>query len=259
MGPDLRFLANDTEAGQWSPDGTKIAIFGGFLNFDTGDYTDLGPAVRSLSRLGPLLRRLVAGWVETRLRGVRATDGSLNGVYSIRSSDGGDCNGSLRLSSTTVSPDYAPNGKRLLVSSGPLSVVQSNGNGPHQITPKACSWTSAAGAGPTGERDPVLRPCSRIRTGARSGSSTRTGPGCGGSLSPVAAVPLRPDLHRLPEAGLVSGRTEDHVRRHFLIPNDHFDLYTVNADGTASSRSRIRPISTRAEATGARTRSRRSS
>src|SRR6266566_4531103 len=41
-GTDLQFLANDTEAGQWSPDGTKIPIFSGFLNFDTGDYTDLG-------------------------------------------------------------------------------------------------------------------------------------------------------------------------------------------------------------------------
>ena len=41
-GTDLQFLANDAEAGQWSPDGTKIAIFGGYVNFDTGDYTDLG-------------------------------------------------------------------------------------------------------------------------------------------------------------------------------------------------------------------------
>src|SRR6478736_10236282 len=41
-GTDMQFLANDAEAGQWSPDGTKIAIFGGYLNFGTGEYTDLG-------------------------------------------------------------------------------------------------------------------------------------------------------------------------------------------------------------------------
>jgi hypothetical protein len=41
-GTGLQFLANDTEAGQWSRDGTNIAIFGGYLDFDTGAYTDLG-------------------------------------------------------------------------------------------------------------------------------------------------------------------------------------------------------------------------
>src|SRR5438045_7763325 len=40
-GSDLQFLANDAEAGQWSPNGTQIAIFSGYLNFDTGAFTDL--------------------------------------------------------------------------------------------------------------------------------------------------------------------------------------------------------------------------
>src|SRR5437870_4598679 len=40
-GTDLQFLANDTEAGQWSPDGTKIPIFSGYLDVDTGAFTDL--------------------------------------------------------------------------------------------------------------------------------------------------------------------------------------------------------------------------
>src|SRR3954471_21774588 len=47
-GTDMQFLANDAEAGQWSPDGTKIALFGGYLDFDTGAVTDL-----SLSTLYP--------------------------------------------------------------------------------------------------------------------------------------------------------------------------------------------------------------
>src|SRR2546430_17738201 len=47
-GTDPQFLANDTEAGQWSPDGTKIAIIGGYVNFDTGAVTEL-----SLSTLYP--------------------------------------------------------------------------------------------------------------------------------------------------------------------------------------------------------------
>jgi len=40
-GTDLKLLASDTEAGQWSPDGTRIAIGGGSLDFDTGILTDL--------------------------------------------------------------------------------------------------------------------------------------------------------------------------------------------------------------------------
>src|SRR2546421_7610564 len=41
-GTDLQFLANDAEAGQWSPDGTKIPLFSGYhLDVDTGAFTDL--------------------------------------------------------------------------------------------------------------------------------------------------------------------------------------------------------------------------
>src|SRR5512133_4261117 len=40
-GSDMQFLANDTEAGQWSPDGTKIPLYSGYLDIDTGAFTDL--------------------------------------------------------------------------------------------------------------------------------------------------------------------------------------------------------------------------
>src|SRR5947207_12758318 len=42
-GTNMQFLASDTEAGQWSPDGTKIPLYSGYLNVDTGAFTALHP------------------------------------------------------------------------------------------------------------------------------------------------------------------------------------------------------------------------
>src|SRR5438046_7440193 len=40
-GTDMQLLANDVEAGEWSPDGTKIPISSGYLDVETGVFTDL--------------------------------------------------------------------------------------------------------------------------------------------------------------------------------------------------------------------------
>src|SRR6266496_3278860 len=120
-GSDLQLLANDAEAGQWSPNGTSILLNGGILNFDTGSFTDLS--------LGTLYPDLFLGCVvwspdATRLacEGDVDADPSLNGVYTVRSSDGGD------LQQVTSNPfdfgcpsDYSPNGKRLIVAHGTLA------------------------------------------------------------------------------------------------------------------------------------------
>src|SRR5207253_6340702 len=82
-GTDLTLLANDTEAGQWSPDGTKIAISGGSLDFDTGILTDLS--------LGTLYPDLFLGCGTWSPDGARFAceggfiDPSLQGVYTLRS------------------------------------------------------------------------------------------------------------------------------------------------------------------------------
>src|SRR2546430_5811624 len=64
-GTDLQFLANDTEAGQWSPDGTKIPIFSGY----PGLFLFCGVWSPNGARLA------CEGFGE---------DPSLNGIYTIR-------------------------------------------------------------------------------------------------------------------------------------------------------------------------------
>src|SRR4249920_3205169 len=156
-GTDLQFLANDTAAGQWTPDGTTIAIFGGYLDLDTGAYTDL----HLPDGLYPDLFLFCGVWSPNGARlaceGFGQAAGSLNGVYSIRSSDGGDLQRVTTAQYDDCPPDYAPNGNRLLVGNGPLSVVQSNGNGLHQITPLGMFLDFCSGSwSPQGNRS-----CSR--------------------------------------------------------------------------------------------------
>src|SRR5437868_2604212 len=132
-GTNMQFLANDTEAGQWSPDGTKILLSSGYLDVDTGAFTDL----HLPDGLYPGLFLFCVTWSPNgaRLACEGFGDGGLNGIYTIRSSDGGDLQRVTTAEFDDCPADYSPNGRRLLVSNGQLSVVESNGNGLHKITP----------------------------------------------------------------------------------------------------------------------------
>src|SRR6476659_4098174 len=234
-GSDLQFLANDAEAGQWSPNGTQIAnIVSGYLNFDTGAFTDL----HLPDGLYPDLFLFCVVWSPNGARlaceGFGQTDGSLNGIYSIRSSDGGD------LQRVTSAPfgddcpaDYAPNGNRLLISNGPLSVVQSNGNGLHQITPSGMTVDFCSGNwSPQGNQ---LLFSAHVPDTDRStiwvvhsdGSGVRRipVPGCGGPRSDPASIGCQKPVWSPDGRKLM-------FERHVLTPTDQFDLYTVNADGS---------------------------
>jgi Tol biopolymer transport system component len=138
-GSDTKLLMNDAESGQWSPDGTKIAIGGGVLNSDTGGFTDL--------QLATLYPDLFLGCGEWSPDGARLAceggfvDPALQGVYTLRSSDGGD------LQQVTSNPggddcpgDYSPNGKQLEFLRASDSVfalftVKLDGTGLREITP----------------------------------------------------------------------------------------------------------------------------
>jgi Tol biopolymer transport system component len=230
-GTDPQFLANDTEAGQWSPDGTKIAIIGGYVNFDTGAVTDL-----SLSTLYPDLFLGCGVWSPDGARlaceGLSfEVDPTLNGIYTVRSSDGGD------LQRVTSAPfgddcpsDYSPNGKRI-VSTG--TTVKVSGGGLHQITPQGMSVDFCSGSwSPQGNEilfsahvPDTHRSTIWVVHSDGTGLQRIPVPGCGGPRSDPASIGCQKPVWS-PDGRKIM------FERHFLIPNDHFDLYTVNADGT---------------------------
>jgi Tol biopolymer transport system component len=233
-GSDLQLFANDAEAGQWSLDGTEIAIFGGYLNFDTGAYTDLGLP----DRLYPDLALFCGVWSPNGARlaceGFGQTDGSLNGIYSIRSSDGGDLQRVTSAEYDDCPADYSPNGKRILVSNNALAVVESNGNGLHRITPAGMfadfcsgSWSPQGNEIVFSADVPDFNYRSSIWVVHSDGSGLRRIPvaGCGGPRSDPASIGCSKPVWS-PDG------QEIMFSRHFLLPNDHFDLYTVNADGS---------------------------
>jgi Tol biopolymer transport system component len=239
-GSGLQFLANDTEAGQWSQDGTKIAIAGGYVNFDTGAYTDLGlPFDRY-----PDLALFCGVWSPDAFRlaceGFGQSDGSLNGVYTVSSSDAGG------LQRVTYEPngddcpsDYSPNGKRLVITRASdttyeIDTVKLDGSGLRQITPDEMAFDFCSGSwSPQGNEIvfsahvPNFDYRSSIWVVHSDGSGLRSipVPGCGGLRSDPASIGCQKPVWSPDGRKLM-------FERHSLIPNDRFDLYTVNADGS---------------------------
>jgi Tol biopolymer transport system component len=149
------FPGQVTGAPHWSPDGSLLAFLTPddnpcppcaastvILNPDTGSYRVLSPPDPNLasgcSIWSPDAKRFACE--------VGSDDGSRNGMYTIRTSDG------LGLTQVTSIPegddipiDYSPNGKRIVFGrtdpNGPrgrnqaLFVVNVNGSGLHRITP----------------------------------------------------------------------------------------------------------------------------
>ena len=137
------------ECPRWSADGSRIVTCGApdgssavIINPDTGSFREVFSSDPTLFLACPLPspdgQRLACGqWNQP-------ADPSRNGIYSIRSSDGG---GLIRITSNPGGSDepgdYSPNGKRLVFGRsdqngdpGGLFVVNVNGTGLKQITPK---------------------------------------------------------------------------------------------------------------------------
>jgi Tol biopolymer transport system component len=234
-GSDLQLFANDAEAGQWSPDGTKIAIFGvgGYVDFDTGAYTDLGLP----DHLYPDLLLFCGVWSPNGERLACEggfTDPSLQGIYTLRSSDGGDLQRVTTAEFDDCPADYSPNGRRLLVSNGALAVVQSNGNGLHQITPPGMfadfcsgSWSPQGNEIVFSAHVPDFNYRSSIWVVHSDGSGLRQipVPGCGGLRSDPTSIGCQKPVWSPDGRKLM-------FERHPLLPTPRFDLYTVNADGS---------------------------
>jgi Tol biopolymer transport system component len=160
-GSDPQLLANDAETGQWSPDGTKLACCGGIMNVDTGS---VGPPTFDLlqtlypDRLlfcgvwSPDGARLACegGFLDQNQDGVS----QLQGVYTVRSSDGTDLE---RVTSNTepfgddCPSDYSPDGKRLVITRASdttyeIDTVKADGSSLKQITPDGMAFTFCTGS-----------------------------------------------------------------------------------------------------------------
>jgi Tol biopolymer transport system component len=239
-GTDLQLLANDTEAGQWSPNGTRIAIFGGLLNFDNGSFTDLS--------LGTLYPDLFLGCGTFSPDGARLAcegldfsdpSGDRTGVYTIRSSDGRD------LQRVTSNPggddcqgDYAPNGRQIvfLRNAYPdvfaLFVVKLDGSGLRQITPSGMDLNFDCGNwSPQGNEillsahvpNGFYRSTVWVVHSDGSGLRQVPIPGCGGLGSSPTSISCRYSSWSPDGKKILFSR--------FSAATGQRDLYTVNPDG----------------------------
>jgi Tol biopolymer transport system component len=174
--------------------------------------------------------------------GFGQTDPSLNGVYTLRSSDGGD------LQRVTYDPngddapsDYSPNGKRLVITRAKettyeLDTVKLDGSGMKRITPEGMEFNFGDGNWspqgnqivfsahvPNGDYHSSVWVVHFDGTGLRQ--LPIAGP-CGGPFSDPSTFGCFRPIWSPNGQKIVFGRNQD---------DDQRDLYTVNADGSGLS------------------------
>jgi len=242
-GSDLTLLLNDAEAGQWSPDGTRIAMGsescsgGGVFYFDAGTCNSL-----NLSTQYPNLFLGCGTWSPdgTRLACEGGfIDPALQGVYTVRSADGGD------LQQVTSDPggddfqgDYSPNGKQLVFIRANDSVlalftVKLDGSGLRQITPNGMALNFNGGSwSPQGNEilfsahvpDFSYRSTTWVVHSDGTGLHEIPIPGCGGLISDANSISC-PNPSWSPDGTKI-------VFSRFTAATGQRDIYTVNLDGS---------------------------
>jgi len=145
------------EGPRWSPDGTQLAACctdGGeaaIVNPDNGSY-------RVVPQSNPALSLYCGPWSRDgkslACEGFGQTDGTLNGIYSVRASDGG---GLRRITSAPNGDDvpgsWSPDGNKLVfdrLTTDALFVVNADGHGLTQITPSGFQLGFVANWSPQG-------------------------------------------------------------------------------------------------------------
>jgi TolB protein len=245
---EQQLLPDALENPRWSPDGTRIASGGDptggatrIINPDDGSY-------RIVPNPDPADLFLPCGiWSPDGSRlaceGFGLSDPGRNGIYTIRSTDGGD------LTRMTANPggddipsDYSPDGKRFVFQridpngdSLGLFVVNANGTGLKQIMPAGTILSSQGDWSP--QRNEIVF-SQRVATDVRSsiwvvhtdGSGLHQIPvepetACGGAISDPASQGCfeprwSPDGTKIVFARGTSG-------------DNNSNIYTVNTDGTA--------------------------
>jgi TolB protein len=242
-GSDPQLVANNSETGQWSPDGSSVALIGDLgerlFNIDTGESVEFGlPFDRY-----PDLALFCGVWSPDGKRlaceGFGQTDSSLNGVYTLRASDGGD------LQRVTYEPngddcpsDYSPNGKRLVITRASettyeLDTVKLDGSGLKRITPDGMEFNFCNGNWspqgnqivfsahvPNGDYHSSVWVVHFDGTGLRQ--LPIAGP-CGGPFADPSTYGCFNPVWSPDGRKIAFGRNQDDSQR---------DVYTVNADGS---------------------------
>jgi Tol biopolymer transport system component len=245
-GTDEQLVYNNSEVGQWSPDGTRIALVTQLgppqvllFNVDDGSSVYFGLPFD----LYPDLALFCGVWSPNGARlaceGQGQTDPSLNGVYTLRSSDGGDLQ---RVTSNPGGDDcpsaYSPNGKRLVVTRAnettyEIDTVKLDGSGLKQITPDGMDFNFCNGIWSPQGNDVVFSAHvpngdyhSSVWVVHFNGAGLRqlpiAGP-CGGPFSDPTSYGCYNPISSPDGRKIAFGRNQDDGQR---------DLYTVNADGS---------------------------
>ena len=241
-GTDFTLLVNNSEAGQWSYDGSRItvgtdALGQAIFDFDAGLLTSLNLAVQY-----PDLFLPCGVWSPDDKRlaceGFGIADPSLNGIYTVRASDGGD------LQRVTSDPggddcpsDYSPYGNRIVFTRAndttfALYTIRPDGTGLRQISPDGLNFNFCNGSwSPQGNEillsahQPNFDYHSSIWVLHANGTGLRRipVPGCGGLNADQNGVGC-PSPSWSPDGKKIVFSRQVGTQPH--------EIYTVNADGT---------------------------
>ncbi len=253
---ERQLLPTGAEGPRWSPDGSRVVVFphdvdnvsARLVNPDDGIYRDIvnpNPARFFLPCNGPWSpdgRRLTCE--------AFSDDGSQNGIYTLRSSDG---RGLTRITSDPGGEDcpgdYSPNGKHLVFlrandTTFALFTMKSDGKGLRQITPLGSdqffidfncgSWSPQGNEilfsahAPGTDRSTIW-----VVHSDGSGLHKVPVPGCGGPISDPASVGCF-NPRWSPDGGKI-------VFNRLHRPENE-DIYTANADGSNLSPAVTSPL-----------------
>jgi Tol biopolymer transport system component len=229
-------LMAGAESGQWSPDGTRIAVGPDccaerILNPDDGSYTELPTFYPDLGLFLPC-----NVWSPDGAR--LACEGfgdqpSADGLYTIRSSDGGDVRRVTSGADDDYPGDYSPNSKRIvfLRSSfdfGPLALytVKLDGSDLRQLTPPGMNFDFTGGSwSPQGNE---ILFSAKPSEGARSAVFVVHADASGLRQIPIPSCGTTAGCHEpvwSPDGKKIAFTM-------FVPQTGQADLYAVNPDGT---------------------------